>query len=276
MLSESTEYDNLIGGCDFDETDPSKFIIKLFNSDERTLELRFIKIVNNECTCDLSIVNPKEIELHSKMTSLITSLNNYLVLIDGKRVMFINENKVLNQTEVEWRINNVFSVSGTNDIIIYSIENDHFYGRTRERVQVQLLHFNKINNELKVKELGFDGRITDINDNVIMVEKLMIYIYKFDDNKINNKPNPKVINKKKLKENDYCISPNKKYLIFTTNEHELVVYKLDDEIKQIACLKLNEKMEYVVSSDQYISMVNRAHENILTFEIIDETITKCD
>jgi hypothetical protein len=44
------------------------------------------------------MVHRIDIELHFKMISLITSLNNYLVLIDDKRVMFVNENKVFIQT----------------------------------------------------------------------------------------------------------------------------------------------------------------------------------
>jgi hypothetical protein len=261
VVHKSINGRNKIDGCDFDETDPLKFIIKLFNSNERTLELRFIKIVKNECKCELSIVQPQDIELHSYMTSLITSLNNYLVLIDDKKVMFINEDKVLIQIEVEWNIKNGFSVSGTNDVIIYSWKT------------VNLLHFNEINNELEVNELICNDYISDIkiqNNYLIVNMKESISIYKLDDIRINNLSNPKVINKR-LQE--YCISSDNKYFIFTTDEHELFVYKLDDEINQIASLFLSEEMDRLVSSDKYISMVDKmVDKSIFTFEIIDETI----
>jgi hypothetical protein len=209
-----------------------------------------------------SIVNPKEIEIHSKMISLITSLNNYLVLIDGKRVMFVNENKVFIQKEVEESIHNALSVSGTNDVILNSNLNVYF------------LYFNGISNEIEVKTiLKCDAAIYDMkiqNDHLIIVESYgLIYIYKLHGIKINNISNPTVINKK-LKE--YCNSLDKKYFNFLTYDHELFVYKLDDEIKQIAFSKLNEDMDCLVSSEKYISMVNKSKENILTFEIIDETI----
>jgi hypothetical protein len=86
---------------------------------------------------------------------------------------------------------------------------------------------------------------------------------------MNNKSNPIFINKII---NEYCNCSNKKYLIFTTDQHECFVYKLDDEIKQIACLFLNEEMKCLVSNEKYISMVDESNRNILTFEIIDETI----
>ncbi len=271
MVNESIKYNNSlysnkIGGCDFDEADPSKFIIKLFNSEERTLELRFIKIDNNECTCNLLIVNLKDMQLNSKMISLITSLNGYLVLIDrivlDNRIMFINENKVLIQTEVLDSIKFAVSVPGTNDVIISTWHKVYF------------LLFNENNNDLEVKAiLEYQCSIHDIriqNDHLIIEESLgLIYIYKLDDIKQNNTTNQVVINKK-LKE--YCISSCKKYFIFTTDGQELFVYKLDDEIKQIACLKLNEEMISLVSNEKYISMVDESNKNILTFEIIDETI----
>ncbi len=203
MVSKSIEGDNDIGGCDFDETDPSKFIIKLFNSDERTLELRFIKIDNNECTCKISIVHPENIELHSKMTSLITSLNNYLVLIDDKRIMIINENKVLIQTEVCCSIRFGLNVPKTNDIIFAKLK------------KVQLLHFNEIKNELEVKTiLKYYGSasISDIkiqNDHLIINNWYMFYIYKLNDIKINNISNQVVINKVVQ---EYCISLDKNIL----------------------------------------------------------------
>ncbi len=268
MVEKSIACDNNISGCDFDETDPSKFILKLFNSNERTLELRFIKIDNNDCTCKLSVVHLQDIKLHSNMTSLITSLNNYLVLIDKEKIMFINEDKVLIQTEMEERIFgfNSMSVSGTNDIIMQLNE------------KVQLLHFNVTNNELKVKTILECENISDVrtqNDYVIIKHWDGVYIYKLDDIKINNTSNPIVINKR-LKE--YCISSDKKYFIFTTknkfNEFELFVYKLDNKIKQIACLFLNEEnIKFLVSNEKYISMVDYSDKNILTFEINDETIT---
>jgi hypothetical protein len=200
------------------------------------------------------------------MTSLITSLNNYLVLIDLDTVIFINinENKVLIQTEITYN-ENVLCVPGTNDVILSS------------RKEVHLLHFNEIQNELEVtKIIQYDDDIIYMQiqyDLVIIIIKLdryeMIYLYKLDDIKINNASNPIVINKN-VKE--YCISSDKKKIILTTWEHELFVYKLDDEIKQIAFLKLNEEINCLVSSDKYISMVNRSTENILTFEIKNQNI----
>jgi hypothetical protein len=298
VVSKSIKGDKNIEGCDFDEADPSNFIIKLYNHDDHTLELRFIKIDNNnECTCKLSIVDLKDIKLKDTdlnywMTSLVTSLNNYLVLIGYRRVVFIyiNENKVLIQAEVDgWER---FSVHGTYGVIIINstffdaiINSSSLDGiiikvMSSASNEFKLLHYNAIKNELEVKRIllwcGYrtDNKIP--NDHLIVNLNKEIYIYKLDDIKMNNKSksksykaNEKVI-KKKAKQ--YCISSDKKYFIFTTPEDELFVYKLDDEIKQIACLKLNEEMNCLVSSEKYFSMVDKSKENILTFEIIDETI----
>jgi hypothetical protein len=241
------------------------------------------------------------------MISLITSLDNYLVLRDGKRVMFINDNKVLIQTEMSIDVDcteNAAIITGANDVIndtfnevmkhlikvldetydsispdcvlSVSVTNDIIcissYGKLKK---VYLLHFNEIKNELVVKTiLKHNEQFVDIkmqNDHLIVDLNQSIHIYKLDDIKINNISNPIVINKKLQL---YCISSNNKYFIFASNKgpHQIFVYKLDDEVKQIARLKLIEKIECLVSYDKYISMVDKSCKNILTFEIIDETI----
>jgi hypothetical protein len=198
------------------------------------------------------------------MKSLITSLNNYLVLIDNKRVMLINENNVLIQTEMEERTGNVLCVPGTNDVILSSFN------------EVNMLHFNEIQNELKVTKIikyrYYDGIFYIVIQNnlvIINIKNESIYFYKLDDIKINNTSNPIVINKTIKKS---FISSDKKIFLLTTRQNELFVYKLDDEIKQIAFLKLNEEIDYLVSSEKFISIVNKSKVKILTFEIMNQNI----
>jgi hypothetical protein len=264
VVNDSIDGRYRIEGCDFDETDPSKFIIKLLNHDELTLEIRFIKINNNECTCKISIVNlSQDIQLHSNIKSLITSLNNYLVISDFDTKIFfnINENKVLIHRNLT-HTKNVLCVPGTNDFIFSSWN------------EVHLMHFNEIQNELEVKKIiQYDDRIYHMkiqNDLVIIkMENESIYLYKLDDIKINNISDPIFINKNV---HEYCFSLDKNKFILKTRQDELFVYKIDDEMKQIACLKLNEETNCLVSSDKYISMLNTSKENIFTFEIIHKNI----
>jgi hypothetical protein len=286
MVCESIEGNNEIDGCDFDEADPSNFIIKLFNCDECTFEIRFIKINNNECTCKISIVNLSQdgqfnFQLDKfqllRIKILITPLNNYLVLKYYETVVFINinENKVLIQTKITYTENLLCSmlyVPGTNDVIFSSYNVVHFF------------HFNEIQNELEVTKIieyndccnnNFDYEYDIINMKIqndliiIYMANQMIYLYKLDDFKINNTSNPIVINKRNK---EYCISSDKKIFSLKTRQNELFVYKFDDEMNQIAFLKLNEKTNCLVSSEKYISMVDESNENILTFEIKNQNM----
>jgi hypothetical protein len=205
------------------------------------------------------------------MTSLITSLNNYLVLIDDKKAMFINinENKVFIQIEMEgYDIYNELSVSGTNDVIFISSN------------IVYLLYFNEIQNKLKVTKImehdeddeydeDYSNYMKIQNDLVIIEIRSVIYFYKLDEIKIKNVSNPIVINET---EKEYRIISDKKKFILSIWQNQLKVYKLDDEIKKIAFLKLNERMKCLVSSEKYISMVDESNKNVLTFEIMDQNI----
>ena len=77
-----------------------------------------------------------------------------------------------------------------------------------------------------------------------------------------------IINKHKWK---YSFSPNKKYLIIGTMQNELIIYKLNDSsnVTQFAYLKINELIEQIVSSDQYIYIKLNQSGRFLTFKIND-------
>ena len=71
------------------------------------------------------------------------------------------------------------------------------------------------------------------------------------------------------------ISSNKRYLIIETTCKELCVYRFDDYV-QISSVKLNDQIEQncLLSNNEYISLKFEKHDHLITFKIIDNTLSR--
>ena len=212
--------------------------------------------------------------------------------------------QTLGETEIdgEWESNddNVLCVSKSNDIICYSNEppsiyylefnanlpqklnkrelingNKKYEGKIRIKKQYEFIivkddHHVEIYKEDDLKRNGLNNPYFEAetkDDKWIRIENG--YLFRDESEflvyKLNQFDKPWITINKDVR--SYSISPNKKYLIIGTWWAELIVFKLNDlNVTQFAYLKLNEEIEQIVSSDQYIYIRSGG---LLTFKIKD-------
>ena len=220
------------------------------------------------------------------MKSLITSLNNYLVLwqyedeVDflGK---YFNElyyvdmfnNKVLIEQTLNDNIIDAFNISDTNDVII----------RYKQGL-VNLVHFNELTNTLaQITIIEDSDGIKVENGYLIVLTYKNFLLFKVDELRSYNKD--KVLDSFTINERidrstalivmeKCCISSGQEYFVVFTQDHKLCIYKFKENTNEpIAFMFFDYAIKSLISSSKYISLVYHptafGHGQLVSFELND-------
>ena len=269
--------------CYFDEISKNKMIIVDLNEEKRSIEIRIMEEgkeenmrLNRKVEIELKHFEFNQKEMLQKICYKMTPKDNYLILYlkgfnSSKWLYYINMDtgEAVGKSEIDGELWStcVFCISKSNDIICYSNvpQSSIYYLEFNANIQQKLNKRQLINGNKKYKG---EIRIDKQNEFLIVKDKNHFEIYREDDLKRNGLDKPYF--EANLTGWSELTSIKNEYLLFSRNESEFLVYKLNQFNKPLTTIK-KEVRQYSVSPNSKYLIIGTKNSELIVYKLNDSS-----